>query len=80
MITVRYFIFIAGNLISWRSKKQIIVAGSNGKAERVSCNGNNMGIMWLKQLLQLADMERMKLICDNQATVHISPIPIFMKK
>jgi len=31
-------------------------------------------------LLQLADMKRMKLICDNQATLHISPIPIFMKK
>ena len=40
-------------------------------------------LIWLKHLLQelrFGKDEQMKLICDNQATLHISSKPVFHKR
>ena len=41
------------------------------------------GITWLKQLIQESKFDKidpMKLICDNQATLHIAFNPIFHER
>ena len=75
--------FIGGNLISWKSKKQNIVARSSVEAEYrvmilVTCK-----LIWLKHLLQelrFGNDEQMKLIYDNQAAKHISSNPVFQER
>ena len=49
--TSRYFVFIGGNLISWKSKKQDVVARSNAEAEYRDMTLATCKLMWLKQLL-----------------------------
>ena len=75
--------FIEGNLISWKSKKQDVVARSNVEAEYRAMALATCELVWLKHLLQelrFRKDEQMKLICDNQAALHISSNPVFREK
>lgn len=55
--TSGYCTFLWGNLVTWRSKKQLLVARSSAKAEfRALSNGICEG-MWLKKLLGELKME-----------------------
>ena len=67
-----------GALVSWRSKKQSVVARSSAEAEfRALALGICEG-MWLKRLLeelQILVEPPMKLLCDNQAAISISKNP-----
>ena len=50
--TTRYCTFLGGNLFSWKSKKQIVVARSSVEVEyrvmaHISCE-----LMWIKHLLE----------------------------
>ena len=72
--------FIKGNLISLKSKKQNVVARSSAKAEYRAMALTTCELIWLKHLLQelrFGKDEQMKLLCDNQAALHISSNPIF---
>ena len=67
--TSGYCMFIEGNLISWKSKKQDAVARSSVEAEYRAMALTTCELIWLKHLLQelkCGKDERMKLICDNQ--------------
>ena len=67
--------FIGDNLISWKSKKQDVVVISSAEAEYQVMALATCELIWLKHLLQelrFGNDEQMKLICDNQATLHIS--------
>ena len=78
--TSGYFVFIGGNLISWKSKKQDVVARSSAEAEYRAMALATCELIWLKHLLQelrFGKDEQMKLICDNQAALHISSNPVF---
>ena len=80
--TLGYCVFIGGNLISWKSKKQDIVARSSAEAEYRAMALATCELIWLKQLLQelrFGKDEHMKLICDNQAILHISFNPVSMR-
>ena len=81
--TSRYCVFIGGNLISWKSKKQDVVARSNAEAEYRVMTLATCELIWLKHLLQelrFWKKEQMKLICDNQAALHISSNLVFHER
>ena len=78
--TSGYCVFIGGNLISWKSKKQHVVARSSAEAEYQAMTLATCELIWLRHLLQelrFGNDEQMKLICDNQAALHITSNPVF---
>ena len=81
--TSGYCGFNGVNLISWKSKKQDVVARSSVEAEYRDMALATCELIWLKHLLQelrFGKDEQMKLICDNQATLHISSNPVFHER
>ena len=78
-----YYVFIGGNIISWKSKKQVVVARSSTEAEYRSMAMVTCELMWIKQLLQelkFCEVVQMRLFCDNQAAIHIALNPIFHER
>ncbi|RVW83633.1 Retrovirus-related Pol polyprotein from transposon RE1 [Vitis vinifera] len=77
--TSGYCTYVWGNLVTWRRKKQSVVARSSAEAEvRAMAHGICQGI-WLKRLLeelQFAPHGPMKLMCDNQAAISIAKNPV----
>ncbi|KAM7506655.1 hypothetical protein LguiA_017108 [Lonicera macranthoides] len=77
--TSGYFTFVGGNLVTWRSKKQNVVARSSAEAEY---RGMAMGVqelLWLKFLLTdlgYPPREPMVLYCDNKAACDIAQNPV----
>ena len=73
--TSGYCVFIGGNLISWKSKKQDVVARSSAEAKHRAMTLATCELIWLKQLLQelrFGKDGQMMLVCDNQASLHIA--------
>ncbi|RVW62586.1 Retrovirus-related Pol polyprotein from transposon RE1 [Vitis vinifera] len=80
--TSGYCVFIGGNLISWKSKKQDVVTRSSPEVEYRAMALATCELIWLKHLFQelrFGNDEQMKLICDNQAALHIASNPVFLK-
>lgn len=50
--TSGYCLFVWGNLVTWRSKKQIVVARSSAKQELRSLAHGVCELLWLKNLLE----------------------------
>ncbi|RVW37266.1 Retrovirus-related Pol polyprotein from transposon TNT 1-94 [Vitis vinifera] len=77
--TSGYCSFVWGNLVTWRSKKQSVVARSSAEAEfRAMAQGICEGI-WLNRLLEELRVplkHPMVLYCDNQAAISIAKNPI----
>jgi Reverse transcriptase (RNA-dependent DNA polymerase) len=71
--------FIGGNLVSWRSKKQNVVARSTAEAEyRAMALGVSEGV-WLQRLmleLGLSENSPIMLYCDNKAAINIANNPV----
>ncbi|RVW20625.1 Retrovirus-related Pol polyprotein from transposon TNT 1-94 [Vitis vinifera] len=74
-----YCSFVWGNLVTWRSKKQSVVARSSAEAEfRAMTQGICEGI-WLNRLLEELRVplkHPMVLYCDNQAAISIAKNPV----
>ena len=78
-----YCVFIGGNLISWKSKKQHAMARFSAEVEYRAMTLATCELIWLKQLLQELRFRKdgqMTLVCDNQATLHIAFNPVFHKR
>jgi hypothetical protein len=77
--TSGYFMFVGGNLVTWRSKKQNVVALSSAEAEFRGMAKGLCELLWLKQLLTeigFAPSCEMDLFCDNKAAIDISHNPV----
>ena len=75
--------FIRSNLLFWKSKKQDVLVRSSVEAGYRAMTLTICELIWLKHLLQelrFGKDEQMKLICDNQATLHISSNPVFHER
>ena len=76
-------VLIGGNVISWKSKKQNIVARSSAKAEYRAMAAATYEFTWLRQLLlhlKIGDIHETKLTCDNQAALHIVSNSVFHER
>ena len=81
--TTGFCTFVGGNLVTWKSKKQNVVARSSAEAEYRAMASTASELTWIKQLL--ADMGikhniPMKMFCDNQAARHIASNPVFHER
>jgi hypothetical protein len=77
--TSRYCVFVGRNLVSWRSKKQSVVARSTAEAEFRAMASGLCELMWIKILLcelRLLNGAPLRLYCDNQATINIVHNPV----
>ncbi|RVW75762.1 Retrovirus-related Pol polyprotein from transposon RE1 [Vitis vinifera] len=77
--TSGYFTFVGGNLVTWKSKKQNVVARSSAEAE---FRGMALGLceaLWLRLLLQdigYLSRQPIRLFCDNKAAYDIAHNPV----
>ena len=73
--TSRYCTYVWGNLVTWRSKKQNVVARSSAEAEYRSMANGVCELLWIKRVLGELKLEinlPMKLFCDNKAAISIA--------
>nr|XP_011465868.1 PREDICTED: putative disease resistance RPP13-like protein 3 [Fragaria vesca subsp. vesca] len=77
--TSGYFTFVGGNLVTWKSKKQKVVARSSVEAEYRGMAHGVCELLWLKNVLQDLGVKpkcAMQLYCDNKAAIDISQNPV----
>jgi hypothetical protein len=75
--------FVGGNLVSWKSKKQHVVAPSRAEAKYRAMTSASCELIWLKNLLTnlgFFSHTPMIIFCDNQATMHIAANPVFHER
>ena len=76
--TSRYCSFVGGNLVTWRSKKQSVVASSSAEAEFRAMAHGICEILWMKILLRelgYDSKDPINLFCDNKAAINIAHNP-----
>nr|XP_016505430.1 PREDICTED: uncharacterized mitochondrial protein AtMg00810-like [Nicotiana tabacum] len=72
--TFGYCTLAGGNLVTWRSKKQSIVARSSAEAEYRAMAQGVCELLWLQKLLhelRLYEKEKLSLYCDNKVAISI---------
>ncbi|KAJ9550922.1 hypothetical protein OSB04_014967 [Centaurea solstitialis] len=81
--TSGYCVFVGGNLVSWKSKKQSVVARSTAEAEYRAMALGVCEMLWLKALLVELKMDQgshMRLLCDNELAINIANNPVHHDK
>ncbi|KAJ4819483.1 Copia protein [Rhynchospora pubera] len=81
--TTGYCTFVGGNLVTWRSKKQPVVARSSAEAEYRAMASTTSEVIWLKQLMHDIGVPcdyPIPMFCDNQAARHIANNPVFRER
>uniref|UniRef100_A0A5B6ZAR0 Copia protein n=1 Tax=Davidia involucrata TaxID=16924 RepID=A0A5B6ZAR0_DAVIN len=81
--TSGYCTFVGDNLVTWRNKKQNVVARSSVEAEYRAMAHTACELLWVRSLLH--DMEinvpiPMPMYCDNQAAIFIASNPVFHER
>ncbi|XP_069148142.1 uncharacterized protein [Solanum lycopersicum] len=74
-LTSGYCVLVRGNLVSWKSKKQNVVARSSVKLEYRAMATTTCELVWIKQLLgelKFGKIDQIELLCDNQVAFHIA--------
>lgn len=77
--TSGYCTFVWGNLVTWRSKKQTVVARSSAEAEYRAMANGICELLWIKRIFEDLRLELelpMKLYCDNKAAISIAQNPV----
>ncbi|CAL1356539.1 unnamed protein product [Linum trigynum] len=81
--TTGYYIELGGAPVSWRAKKQRVVARSSAEAEYRAMASTTSEVLWLRFLLhelQVPQRASTLLYCDNQAALHIAANPVFHER
>lgn len=81
--TTGYCTFIGGNLVTWKSKKQTVVARSSAETKYRAMTSTACELIWLKNLLKdfgITSKAPIILHCDNQAAMHIAANPVFHER
>lgn len=74
-----YCTYVWGNLVTWRSKKQLVVACSSAEAEYRAIALGVCEALWIKRILKELKMPSeptVGMFCDNQAAFSIAHNPI----
>ncbi|KAL0560812.1 hypothetical protein IC582_001226 [Cucumis melo] len=74
-----YCTFVWDNLVTWRSKKQSVVARSSAEAEYRAMSFGICEEIWFEKVLSDLHQEcetPLKLFCDNKATISIANNPV----
>jgi hypothetical protein len=77
--TSGYLTFVEGNLITWRSRKQKVVARSSAEAEFRGMAQGICELLWIKSVLKDLEIKYtnpIKLYCDNKAAIQIAHNPV----
>lgn len=77
--TSGYCTFLGGNLVTWRSKKQSVVAWSSADAEFRAMARGIFELLWLKIILDDLGIRwkgTMKLYCDKKSAINIAHNPV----
>nr|GEX32695.1 putative copia-type protein [Tanacetum cinerariifolium] len=77
--TSGYFSLVGGNLVTWRSKKQKVVALSSAEAEFRGIAKGVAEALWIRKLLSEVGYPRKevtRIMCDNKAAIQISKNPV----
>ena len=75
--------FLGKSLISWRTKKHLIVSRSSSEAEYRALGAATCELQWLLYLLQDLHVTTVKLpvlYCYNQSALHIAANPVFHER
>ncbi|GJV07011.1 retrovirus-related pol polyprotein from transposon TNT 1-94 [Tanacetum coccineum] len=81
--TMGYYVFVRGNLVSWKSKKKNVVSRSSSEAEYRAMAQTTCELVWLRNLLGeigFPQSKPMKMWCDNQETIYIATNPVFHER
>lgn len=74
-----YCTYVWGNMVTWRSKKQNVVARSSAKAEYRAMANRGCEMLGLKRILEELQMSvnmPMKLYCDYKVAISIAQNPV----
>ena len=77
--TSGYCSYVWGNLLTWKSKKQTVVARSSAEVELRSTTLGICEILWMKMLLKELRIELklpLRIYCDNKTAISIAHNPI----
>jgi hypothetical protein len=81
--TTGFCTFVGENLVTWKSKKQNVVARSNAEAEYRAMASTASELTWIKHLLHDMKIEckgAMQMYCNNQAARHIASNHVFHER
>lgn len=81
--TTGYCFFLGDSLISWRSKKQTVVARSSTEAEYRALADTTSELVWLRWLLEdlgITQHSPTVIYCDNRSAVQIAHNDVFHER
>ncbi|XP_048136588.1 uncharacterized mitochondrial protein AtMg00810-like [Rhodamnia argentea] len=81
--TSGYCVFLGGNLVSWKSKKQSIISRSSAEAEYRAMANVTGELQWVRMFLGeigLPMIGSSTLCCDNLSAIHIASNPVFHER
>jgi hypothetical protein len=77
--TSGYCVFVGGNLVSWRSKKQSVVSRSTAEAEYRAMSQGLCEMLWVSNLLAELKVLRkgpLNVWCDNKSAICMASNPV----
>ena len=77
--TSGFCVFVGGNLVSWRSKKQAVVSRSTAEAEYRAMAQGLSEMLWTRNLLKELKILKTSCVnvwCDNKSAINIANNPV----